>query len=85
MATNPVLDGVEVTLSGYLIPAPQAADGKYFGCLVPQVTMLFTGEIPRVMMCVSPDGISDYRSAIGWCGGILVNGIGIPLGRDAGH
>jgi hypothetical protein len=47
--------------------------------------MLFTGEIPRVMMYFSPEGISDYRSAIGWCGGILINGIGIPLGRDAGH
>jgi hypothetical protein len=39
MATNPALDKVEVTLSGYLIPAPQAADGKYFGYLVSQVGM----------------------------------------------
>ena len=39
MATNPTLNGVEVTLSGYLIPAPQAVDGKYFGYLVPQVGM----------------------------------------------
>ena len=31
MATNPVLNGVEVALSGYLIPAPQAPDGRYFG------------------------------------------------------
>jgi hypothetical protein len=39
MATNPALDGAEVTLSGYLIPAPQAADGTYFGYLVSQVGM----------------------------------------------
>ena len=42
--------------------------------------MLFTGEIPRVMMYFSPEGISAYPSAIGWFGGILINGIGIPLG-----
>ena len=39
MATNPTLDKVEVTLSGYLIPAPQAADGTYYGYLVPVVGM----------------------------------------------
>ncbi len=39
MATNPVLNGAEVTLSGYLIPAPQATDGTYFGYLVSQVGM----------------------------------------------
>ena len=39
MATNPSLDKVEVTLSGYLIPAPKAADGTYFGYLVAQVGM----------------------------------------------
>jgi len=39
MATNPVLDGAEVLLSGYLIPAPKTVDGKYFGYLVPQVGM----------------------------------------------
>ena len=42
--------------------------------------MLFTGQIPRVMMYFSPEGISAYPSAIGWLGGILINGIGIPLG-----
>ena len=42
--------------------------------------MLFTGQIPRVMMYFSPEGISVYPSAIGWLGGILINGIGIPLG-----
>jgi len=42
--------------------------------------MLFTGEIPRVMMYFSPEGIAAYPSAIGWFGGILINGIGIPLG-----
>ena len=39
IATNPVLDGVEVELSGYLIPAAPAADGSFFGYLVPQVGM----------------------------------------------
>ena len=39
MATNPVLNGAEVTLSGYLIPAPRDADGSGFGYLVPQVGM----------------------------------------------
>ena len=39
MATNPALDKVEVTLSGYLIPAPQAPDGTYYGYLVSQVGM----------------------------------------------
>jgi len=39
MATNPIFDGTDVTLSGYLIPAPRAADGSGFGYLVPQVGM----------------------------------------------
>ena len=39
MAQNPIFDGVEVSLSGYIIPAPQAADGSGFGYLVPQVGM----------------------------------------------
>jgi len=39
MATNPIFDGVEVTISGYIIPAPRAADGGGFGYLVPQVGM----------------------------------------------
>lgn len=39
MATNPTLDKVKVMLSGYLIPAPQAADGTYYGYLVPVVGM----------------------------------------------
>ena len=39
IATNPVLDGSEVELSGYLIPAAPAADGSFFGYLVPQVGM----------------------------------------------
>ncbi|RXP52517.1 hypothetical protein EC396_11145 [Lutibacter sp. HS1-25] len=43
--------------------------------------MLFTGEIPRIMMYFSPEGIAAYQAAaIGWLGGILINGIGIPLG-----
>jgi hypothetical protein len=42
--------------------------------------MLFMGQIPRVMMYFSPEGISAYPSVIGWFGGILINGIGIPLG-----
>jgi hypothetical protein len=39
MAQNPILDGVEVSISGYIIPGPQAADGSSFGYLVPQVGM----------------------------------------------
>ena len=39
MATNPIFDGAEVTLSGYLIPAPRAVDGSGFGYLVSQVGM----------------------------------------------
>ena len=39
MATNPIFEGVEVTISGYIIPAPRAADGGGFGYLVPQVGM----------------------------------------------
>ncbi|WP_223429015.1 DUF3299 domain-containing protein [Tateyamaria pelophila] len=39
MAQNPIFDGVEVSISGYIIPAPQAADGSGFGYLVPQVGM----------------------------------------------
>jgi hypothetical protein len=39
MATNPIFDGVEVSISGYVIPAPPSADGSGFGYLVPQVGM----------------------------------------------
>ncbi len=39
MATNPILDGAEVTISGYLIPAQRAEDGSLFGYLVSQVGM----------------------------------------------
>ncbi len=39
MATNPIFDGAEITLSGYLIPAPRAVDGSGFGYLVSQVGM----------------------------------------------
>ena len=39
IATNPVFDGAEVTISGFLISVPQAADGSRFGYLVPQVGM----------------------------------------------
>ncbi len=39
MAQNPIFDGVEVSISGYTIPAPRAADGSGFGYLVPQVGM----------------------------------------------
>jgi len=39
MATNPIFNGVEVLLSGYIIPAPPDADGSGFGYLVPQVGM----------------------------------------------
>lgn len=39
IATNPIFDGAEVTISGFLISGPQAADGSRFGYLVPQVGM----------------------------------------------
>jgi hypothetical protein len=39
MATNPVFDGAEVSITGYIIPAPSNADGSGFGYLVPQVGM----------------------------------------------
>jgi hypothetical protein len=39
MATNPIFDGVEVAISGYIIPAPPAADGGGLGYVVPQVGM----------------------------------------------
>ena len=31
MATNPIFDSVEVSLSGYIIPGPKASDGSGFG------------------------------------------------------
>ena len=39
IATNPALDGAEVTLAGFLIPAGIGADGHATGYLVPQVGM----------------------------------------------
>jgi hypothetical protein len=66
MATNPVLDGVEVALSGYLIPAPQAPDGSYFGYLVPQVGMCShlppppPNQLVRVRLLDDPKGQSLY-------------------------
>ena len=66
MATNPALDKVEVTLSGYLIPAPQAADGTYFGYLVSQVGMCShlppppPNELVRVRLKDDPQGQSLY-------------------------
>ncbi|MFD2231325.1 DUF3299 domain-containing protein [Alkalimarinus sediminis] len=66
MATNPVLDGAEVVLSGYLIPAPQAADGSYFGYLVPQVGMCShlppppPNQLVRVKLLDDPKGQSLY-------------------------
>jgi len=66
MATNPVLDGAEVTLSGYLIPAPRAAEGTYFGYLVPQVGMCShlppppPNKLVRVRLLDDPKGQSLY-------------------------
>ena len=66
MATNPALDNVEVTLSGYLIPAPQAADGTYHGYLVSQVGMCShlppppPNELVRVKLQEDPQGQSLY-------------------------
>ncbi len=34
IATNPAFDGAEVTISGFLISVPQAADGSRFGYLM---------------------------------------------------
>ena len=39
VATNPAMEGAEVTLAGYLIPAGVGADGQAMGYLVPQVGM----------------------------------------------
>jgi len=66
MATNPALDKVEVTLSGYLIPAPQGADGTYFGYLVSQVGMCShlptppPNKLVRVRLLDDPQGQSVY-------------------------
>ena len=66
IATNPSLDKVEVTLSGYLIPAPKAADGTYFGYLVPQVGMCShlpppsPNKLVRVRLTEDPQGQSLY-------------------------
>jgi len=66
MATNPVLDGAEVLLSGYLIPAPKTVDGKYFGYLVPQVGMCShlpppsPNKLVRVRLPDDPQGQSLY-------------------------
>jgi hypothetical protein len=55
-----------VTLSGYLIPAPQAADGTYYGYLVPQVGMCSHLPPPppnmlvRVRLTEDPQGQSLY-------------------------
>jgi hypothetical protein len=66
IATNPALDKSEVTLAGYLIPAPQAADGTYYGYLVPQVGMCShlppppPNELVRVKLKEDPQGQSLY-------------------------
>ena len=66
MATNPALDKAEVALSGYLIPAPQAADGTYYGYLVSQVGMCShlppppPNELVRVRLKEDPQGQSLY-------------------------
>ena len=66
MATNPALDKIEVTLSGYLIPAPRAADGTYFGYLVSQVGMCShlptppPNKLVRVRLLDDPQGQSLY-------------------------
>jgi hypothetical protein len=66
MATNPALDKVEVTLSGYLIPAPQGSDGTYFGYLVSQVGMCShlptppPNKLVRVRLLDDPKSESVY-------------------------
>lgn len=66
MATNPVLNGVDVALSGYLIPAPQAPDGSSFGYLVPQVGMCShlapaaPNKLVRVRLLEAPQINSSY-------------------------
>lgn len=66
MGTNPALDKAEVTLSGYLIPAPQATDGTHYGYLVSQVGMCShlpsppPNELVRVKLKDSPQGQSLY-------------------------
>ncbi len=66
IATNPALDKAEVTIFGYLIPAPQAADGTYYGYLVSQVGMCShlppppPNELVRVKLKDDPHGQSLY-------------------------
>jgi hypothetical protein len=66
IATNPTLDGTEVTLSGYLIPAPPAANGGGFGYLVPQVGMCShlppppPNKLVRVRLLNDPQSQSLY-------------------------
>lgn len=66
IATNPVLDGAQVELSGYLIPAGPATDGSFFGYLVPQVGMCShlpppsPNKLVRVKLLDDPRGKSLY-------------------------
>ena len=39
VAANPIFEGAEVSIAGYIIPTLRAADGSGFGYLVPQVGM----------------------------------------------
>ncbi|MFV7769459.1 DUF3299 domain-containing protein [Shewanella marisflavi] len=69
IATNPVWDGAEVELSGYLIPAPQGADGNFYGYLVPQVGMCShqtsppPNQLVRVRLPDDPKSQSLYAPA----------------------
>ena len=63
MAQNPIFDGVEVSISGYIIPAPPAADGSGFGYLVPQVGMCSHLPPPPPNQLVGSDYARINRSS----------------------
>ncbi|MDF2233162.1 DUF3299 domain-containing protein [Albimonas sp. CAU 1670] len=63
MATNPILDGVEVAISGYIIPAPPAADGGGLGYLVPTVGMCSHLPPPPPNQLVRVSLPADHRPA----------------------
>lgn len=47
--------------------------------------VFYTGYLFRIIMYLSPEGISDYPSAAGWYIGFLINTFGIPVGFYASY
>ncbi len=69
MATNPIFDGAEITLSGYLIPAPRAVDGSGFGYLVSQVGMCSHLPPPPPNQLVRVKLRADQGEPVSLCAG----------------